>query len=79
MLHRWSANEWGHAFPALEAQGVNMARLTDGWGCSVNPDEHGAEAEQLECQADDVVLTDERHEWVIGVLASEIPPSPIPA
>jgi hypothetical protein len=67
-LHRWNQIEWTKALEGMEARGVDVAAISERWGA---PTDHG-------WADDDVILTDEEHQWVCGVLAGELAPSPIP-
>lgn len=73
VFHRWTQREWEQAYSGLESQGVDVDRLTTRWGTSVNPEACGS---LPDWEDDDVILTDRRHQWVLGVLASELEPSP---
>jgi hypothetical protein len=66
------------ACAVLEAHGVDLDRLVDAWGASTNPAECAAPSDPADrgWAEDDVILTEERHAWVLGVLAGEIEPPP---
>jgi hypothetical protein len=80
-LNRWTQSEWAQAFDGLESQGVDMPAMIAQWGTSVNPLEQAwpDELDKYGWDEDDVILDADRHQWVLGVLASELEPHPIPA
>jgi hypothetical protein len=79
-LYSWSQIEWTMAIDVMEAQGVDIEAIPDRWGASTNPQECAAPGDPADhgWADDDVILTEERHRWVCGVLAGELAPSPIP-
>ena len=85
--NHWNPIEWSMALDGLDAQGVDMPALLASWGLTGNdrnevvtsrgaanmpPVLRGAVARY------GVTLSPARHSWVLGVLAGEIEPRPIP-
>jgi hypothetical protein len=81
-LHAWTQTEWTQAVEALDAQGVDTRKMLEAWEShlSMTPEvcSYPEPPSVYGWGEDDVILDDARHNWLCGVLASELDATTMP-
>lgn len=77
-MNRWNPIEWSMALDGLDAQGVDVLALTSRWEVPGADRDEVVTSRGAVKMTSPVILTAERHAWILGVLAGEVEPRPIP-